>query len=145
MGEALSRAVHELLHAHRRHRSRDLVDRGAGPFGDAAQVGLRIRGEAITYSVKDKKLRVLGREAPLDPIDGKIALRKGEVIDARGVATVLAAPWDELHLLELEPGEHQYRLVIDGVWQDDPQAVKRVPNPYGGFNSVLRVPPRGER
>jgi molybdopterin biosynthesis enzyme len=37
--------------------------------------------------------------------DGKIALRKGEVIDARGVATVLAAPWDELHLLELEPGD----------------------------------------
>lgn len=48
-------------------------------------------------------------------------------------------------VLELEPGEHQYRLVIDGNWQDDPQAAKRVPNPYGGFNSVLRVPARGER
>ena len=48
-------------------------------------------------------------------------------------------------VLELEPGEHQYRLVIDGNWQDDPQAAKKVPNPYGGFNSVLRVPPRGER
>jgi 1,4-alpha-glucan branching enzyme len=48
-------------------------------------------------------------------------------------------------VLELEPGEHQYRLVIDGNWQDDPQATKRVPNPYGGFNSVLRVPARGER
>ena len=48
-------------------------------------------------------------------------------------------------VLELEPGEHQYRLVIDGNWQDDPQATKRVPNPYGGQNSVLRVPARGER
>ena len=48
-------------------------------------------------------------------------------------------------VLELEPGEHQYRLVIDGNWQDDPQATKRVPNPYGGYNSVLRVPARGER
>ena len=48
-------------------------------------------------------------------------------------------------VLELEPGEHQYRLVIDGNWQDDPQATKRVPNPYGGHNSVLRVPARGER
>jgi hypothetical protein len=37
--------------------------------------------------------------------DGKIALRKGEVIDARSAATALGAPWDELHLLELEPGD----------------------------------------
>src|SRR5262245_41640092 len=48
-------------------------------------------------------------------------------------------------VLELEPGEHQYRLVIDGNWQDDPQASKKVPNPYGGYNSVLRVPARSER
>ena len=48
-------------------------------------------------------------------------------------------------VLELEPGEHQYRLVVDGNWQDDPQSAKRVPNPFGGHNSVLRVPARGER
>lgn len=59
-----------------------------------------------------------------------IRLRKGPNDEWRGV-------------LELEPGEHQYRLVVDGNWQDDPQAMKRVPNPYGGYNSVLRVPARG--
>jgi 1,4-alpha-glucan branching enzyme len=63
---------------------------------------------------------------------GGIRLRKG--------------PHDEWRtVLELEPGEYQYRLLIDGTWQDDPQASKRVPNPYGGHNSVLRVPARGER
>jgi len=48
-------------------------------------------------------------------------------------------------VLALEPGEYQYRLVIDGNWQDDPQAAKQVPNPFGGNNSILRVPARGER
>ena len=55
-------------------------------------------------------------------------------------------PHDEWRtVLELEPGEYQYRLVVDGIWQDDPQAQKRVPNPFGGHNAVLRVPARGER
>ena len=48
-------------------------------------------------------------------------------------------------VLELRPGEYQYRLVVDGNWQEDPQASQKVPNPYGGQNSVLRVPARGER
>lgn len=44
--------------------------------------------------------------------------------------------------LELQPGEYQYRLLIDGQWADDPQAADRVPNPFGGQNCVLKVPPR---
>jgi hypothetical protein len=43
--------------------------------------------------------------------------------------------------LDLEPGEYQYRLIVDGKWHDDPQAATRVPNPYGGQNCILRVPP----
>ncbi|HLY12064.1 MAG TPA: glycogen-binding domain-containing protein [Planctomycetota bacterium] len=55
-------------------------------------------------------------------------------------------PHDEWRtVLELEPGEYQYRLLVDGSWQDDPQSSKKVPNPYGGHNSILRVPARGER
>ena len=42
-----------------------------------------------------------------------------------------------LHLL---PGEYQYRLRVDGEWKDDPQAARRVPNPYGGENAVMVVP-----
>lgn len=41
--------------------------------------------------------------------------------------------------LPLEPGEYQYRLKVDGQWQDHPAAEKRVPNPFGTENCVLVV------
>lgn len=41
--------------------------------------------------------------------------------------------------LELAPGEYQYRLLVDGQWRDDPNAEKRVANPFGTENCVLIV------
>ena len=41
--------------------------------------------------------------------------------------------------LELPPGRHEYRLVVDGQWMSDPQAQTAVPNPFGSLNSVLVV------
>ena len=41
--------------------------------------------------------------------------------------------------LDLPPGEYQYRLIVNGQWADDPQAVKRVPNGYGSENCILVV------
>lgn len=41
--------------------------------------------------------------------------------------------------LRLPPGEYQYRLRVDGQWQDHPQASKRIPNPFGSDNCVLTV------
>lgn len=41
--------------------------------------------------------------------------------------------------LELEPGEHQYRLRVDGEWRNNDSAEKRVPNPFGSDNCVLEV------
>lgn len=41
--------------------------------------------------------------------------------------------------LDLMPGEYQYRLIVDGKWRDDPEAEKRVPNPFGSENCVLVV------
>lgn len=41
--------------------------------------------------------------------------------------------------LELVPGEYQYRLIVDGEWKDHPEATKRVPNPFGTQNCVLRI------
>lgn len=43
--------------------------------------------------------------------------------------------------LPLRPGAHEYRFVVDGRWQDDPQAARSVPNPFGGCNAVLEVRP----
>jgi len=41
--------------------------------------------------------------------------------------------------LHLSHGMYQYRLVVDGLWQQDPNNQCTEPNPFGGFNSVLRV------
>ena len=44
--------------------------------------------------------------------------------------------------LTLPPGTFEYCLVVDGQWMPDPSAPESVPNPYGGRNSVLKVPLR---
>ena len=41
--------------------------------------------------------------------------------------------------LALPPGDYEYCLVVDGQWTPDPQATERVPNPFGGVNSVRKV------
>lgn len=41
--------------------------------------------------------------------------------------------------VELSPGPHHYRFLVDGEWRDDPECVMHVPNPYGGRNSVREV------
>ncbi len=41
--------------------------------------------------------------------------------------------------VELAPGEHHYRFIVDGQWWDDPECSLRVPNPYGTQDSVRRV------
>jgi 1,4-alpha-glucan branching enzyme len=41
--------------------------------------------------------------------------------------------------LGLAPGEYQYRLIVDGRWQDHPDATRRIPNPFGTQNCVLEV------
>ena len=40
----------------------------------------------------------------------------------------------------LAPGTHEYCFVVDGQWMPDPLAKESVPNPFGGRNSVLKVP-----
>ncbi len=42
-------------------------------------------------------------------------------------------------ILLVPPGLYQYRLVLDGRWQDDPVNPARIPNHVGGHNSLLRV------
>jgi 1,4-alpha-glucan branching enzyme len=41
--------------------------------------------------------------------------------------------------VELEPGMHHYRFLVDGEWRDDPECTLHVPNPFGGQNAVRRV------
>jgi hypothetical protein len=37
------------------------------------------------------------------------------------------------------PGEHQYRLLVDGEWRNNPGAQRRVPNGFGSENDVFVV------
>ncbi|ODU23888.1 MAG: hypothetical protein ABS95_02830 [Verrucomicrobia bacterium SCN 57-15] len=41
--------------------------------------------------------------------------------------------------VNLPPGTHHYRFLVDGQWRDDPECTVRVPNPFGGENSVRTV------
>jgi hypothetical protein len=41
--------------------------------------------------------------------------------------------------LRLPEGRHEYRLVIDGRWTHDVHNDTREVNPYGGYNSIIRV------
>jgi len=41
--------------------------------------------------------------------------------------------------LALKPGKYQYRLLVDGQWQNDPQCPELQPNEFGSANCVLSV------
>lgn len=41
--------------------------------------------------------------------------------------------------VELTPGRHYYRFIVDGQWRDDPECTIREPNPYGGQDMVRQV------
>jgi 1,4-alpha-glucan branching enzyme len=41
--------------------------------------------------------------------------------------------------LAIEPGEHEYRFVVDGVWWDDPANMSRRWNDFGTQNCILIV------
>jgi hypothetical protein len=60
----------------------------------------RRREEATPASLEGRVICQDVRDA-----DRKIAVEKGLVIDAPAAARLLALPWRELHLLELEPGD----------------------------------------
>ncbi len=42
-------------------------------------------------------------------------------------------------VVDLQPGEYQYKFVVDGQWRDDPAAAKSVTNAFGTANSVVLV------
>jgi hypothetical protein len=46
---------------------------------------------------------------------------------------------DWITVLELAPGEYQYRLIVDGEWRDHPEAARKIGNPFGTQNAILIV------
>jgi len=41
--------------------------------------------------------------------------------------------------LSLSPGCYEYQFIVDGCWTPDLKAAEEMPNPFGGFNSVVEV------
>lgn len=48
-----------------------------------------------------------------------------------------AGVWKKV--VSLEPGQYEYRYLVDGQWQDDPNCATRVANPFGSDNCVCVV------
>jgi len=44
-----------------------------------------------------------------------------------------------LKIVHVRPGDYEYRVIIDGEWQEDPNNPDTVPNSLGGDNSLLHV------
>jgi 1,4-alpha-glucan branching enzyme len=42
-------------------------------------------------------------------------------------------------IVDLSPGEYQYKFIVDGEWVEDPAAEKMMPNEFGTVNCVLCV------
>jgi 1,4-alpha-glucan branching enzyme len=42
--------------------------------------------------------------------------------------------------VELAPGTHHYRFIVDNEWRDDPECTLRVANPYGSHDMIRQVP-----
>jgi len=41
--------------------------------------------------------------------------------------------------LKLTPGTYQYKFVVDGRWQEDPQNDQKCLNSFGTYNNLLTV------
>ena len=41
--------------------------------------------------------------------------------------------------LRVKPGGYEYRLIIDGIWQQDPANPEATPNDMGDYNSLIHV------
>jgi 1,4-alpha-glucan branching enzyme len=41
--------------------------------------------------------------------------------------------------VELPPGVHHYRFLVDGEWRDDPECSSREPNAFGSHNMMRKV------
>ncbi|MEE8379966.1 MAG: AAA family ATPase [Gammaproteobacteria bacterium] len=70
--------------------------------------------------------------------DLKIAGEFNDWVPDQGVETILEQTAIR-KIFYAEPGEYQYRLVIDGKWRNDPTNPEQILNSLGIHNSMLKV------
>ena len=89
---------------------------------------VKAKTQRVNFSVRAKegsKVFLAGSFNDWDPTAKQMLDKKG---DGLFVATV-----------NLEPGAHQYKFVIDGIWCADPECTDWVHNDHGTLNSVKNV------
>jgi 1,4-alpha-glucan branching enzyme len=89
---------------------------------------VKAKSQRVNFSVRAKegsKVFLAGSFNDWDPTAKQMTDKKGEGLF---VATV-----------NLEPGAHQYKFVIDGIWCADPECTDWVHNDHGTLNSVKNV------
>jgi 1,4-alpha-glucan branching enzyme len=70
-----------------------------------------------------KAVHVVGSFNDWDATSGKMQKVKGE--------------W--LKRISLQPGRYEYKFLVDGQWQTDPDASETTRNGFGSDNSVLQL------
>jgi chromosome partitioning protein len=83
------------------------------------------RVEFVYKNVRAKSVQIAGEFNDWNPEDCSLYREDGE------------AQWRRDFMLD--PGTYEYRFVVDGKWEADPNNPFRVEGLYGGFNSVLEV------
>ena len=48
-------------------------------------------------------------------------------------------------MVSLSPGRYEYRFIVDGEWQNDPDCTTCSSNPFGSKNCVLTLPAGAEK
>jgi len=89
---------------------------------------VKAKSQRVNFSVRAKegsKVFLAGSFNDWDPTAKQMVDKKGEGLF---VVTV-----------NLEPGAHQYKFVIDGIWCADPECTDWVHNDHGTLNSVKNV------
>lgn len=113
------------------------------PVGQMTAIGRALEEARKRQSVHDPRRQVLlrfrgyaGREVQIagdfnnwEPDHNVVTRRAGDTVEK---------------ILTLQPGVYQYRLIVDGQWQDDISNPERTPNLVGGYNSLLRVEAQAE-
>lgn len=80
----------------------------------------------ITFTLETEAKEVLLAGDFTDWLDHPIKLKKNKANIWKGEVS-------------LQPGRHEYRFLVDGVWADDPNCPARVPNAFGTENCVRMV------
>ncbi len=99
---------------------------------------IRLKKEVLKMAASKKRSVMIKFRAPKNVNEVKIAgdftnWDKGAIYMARSGKS---GEWTAS--IKAEPGEHQYRFLLDGNWYTDP-STEHIANSFGSENSILRV------